>query len=109
MVPPDVLDVYTDGSKLDNGVRSGIYFRKLNLNISFCLPDYCSVFQAEVVAIYRAAQWIIANGVSFTHVSMFSDSRAAISSLSGYVNNSRIVRECNRCLDCFTSVGTRSQ
>ena len=46
IVPPDVLDVYTDGSKLDNGVGSGIYSVKLDLNISLRLPDYCSVFQA---------------------------------------------------------------
>ena len=92
IVPPDVLDVYTGGSKLENGVGSGIYSEKLYLNISLRLLDYCSMFQAEVMAIYRAAQWILANGVSFTLVSIFSNGQDAIRSLSGFVNNSRIVR-----------------
>ena len=46
--PPDILAVYTDGSKLDNGVGSGIYSGRPGLNISLHLPDYCSV---EVMAI----------------------------------------------------------
>ena len=33
IIPPDFLDVYTDGSKLDNGFGSGIYSEKLVLNI----------------------------------------------------------------------------
>ena len=41
------MDIYTFGSKLDNG---GTYSGKLNLSISFWLPDYCSVFQAEMMA-----------------------------------------------------------
>ena len=43
IVPPELPDVYTDGSKLDSGVGSGVYSEKLNLNISLRLPDYCSV------------------------------------------------------------------
>ena len=88
----DVLNVYTDSYKLDNEVRSGIYSGKLNLNISLRQPDYCSVFKAEVMAINRASQRILTNGVSFTRFSIFSDSQTAIRSLSEFVNNSRIVR-----------------
>ena len=91
IVPPDVLNVCTDGFKLDNGVGSGIYSGKLNLNIS---PDFCSEFQAEVMAIYQASQWILANSVSFTRVLIFSDCQAEIRSLSGFVKNSRIVSKC---------------
>ena len=80
-------------SKLDNGVGSGVYSGKLDLNISLRLPDYCSVFQAEVISIYRAVQWILVNRSPFTCVSVVSDSQAAIRSLSGFVNTSRIVRE----------------
>ena len=72
IVPPDIIDVYTDASKLDNGIGSGIYCGKLNLNFSLRLPNYCSVFQAEVIAIYRASQWILENGISFTRVLIFS-------------------------------------
>ena len=61
-------------SKLDNGVVSGIYSGKLDFKMSLRLPDYCSVFQAEMVAIYRATQWILANDVPFHRVSIFSNS-----------------------------------
>ena len=37
--------------KHDNGVGSGAYSGMLDLNISRRLPDYCGVFQAEVMAI----------------------------------------------------------
>ena len=67
IVLPEILDVYTDGFKLDHGVGSSIYSGKLDLNIFLRLPDYCSVFQA--------AQCILANGVSFTRVLIFSDSQ----------------------------------
>ena len=74
---PEILVKYTDSR-----VGSGVYSGKLVLNISLRLPDYCSVFQAKVMAIYRTAQWILINGASFTSISVFSDSQAAIGSLS---------------------------
>ena len=74
-VHPEQLDIYTEDTKLDNLVGSGMYSGKLDLNISLRLPDFCSVFQADVMAIYGVAQWILVNGAPFTSVSVFSDSR----------------------------------
>ena len=34
IIPTKLLDIYTDGSKLDNGVGNRVYFGKLGLNIS---------------------------------------------------------------------------
>ena len=79
-IPLRLLDVYADGSKLDCGVRSIVYSRRFDLKILLRLPAYCSVFQAEVIAIYRPG-WIFANGVSFVHISIVSDSQAAIISV----------------------------
>ena len=42
-IPPKVLDIYIDGTKLDIEVWSGVYSRKVELNISLRLPDYRSV------------------------------------------------------------------
>ena len=88
VVHPEHLDIYNDGSKLDNGVVSGIYSEKMDLRISLQLPDYCSVFQAEVMAIYGS---ILANAEPFTRVSVVSDSQATIRFLSDLVINSRII------------------
>ena len=87
--------------RLQTRLRCGqrVYSGRLYVNISLRLPDYCSVFQAEVMTIYRATQWILINGVPFTRILIFSDSQAAIKSLSNVANNSRIVRECRRCLN----------
>ena len=70
--------------------------------MSLRLMDCCSMFQAEVMAIYPAAQQIVVNDASFTCVSVFSYSQAAIKSLSGFVNNPRIVRDI--LFGCFNSV-----
>ena len=63
--------IYTNGSKLDSLVGSGIYSGKLDPSFSLRLPNYCSMFQAEVMAIYRAAQLILVNVTLFTCVSIY--------------------------------------
>ena len=50
VVQPERLDIYTNGSKLNNGVGCGIYSGKLDLSIFLRLSDYCSVFQEEAMA-----------------------------------------------------------
>ena len=55
----------------------------------------------EVMVIYQAAQWILAYDIPFTRISIFSDSLAAIKSLSNVANNFKIDRECQpRALQC---------
>ena len=51
-----------------NEMESGVYLEKLDLNISFRMLQ---VFQAEVMAIYRAAQWVLVNDAPFICVSTF--------------------------------------
>ena len=99
VVHPEHLDIYTEDFKLDSAVGSAVYAVKLYLSISLQLPKYCSVFQAKVMAVYRAAQWTLV-----TCVSVFSDSHAAIRSLSDFVNNCRIAWECHRCLDLLSGL-----
>ena len=54
IVPLKVLDIYR------------VYSRKLDQNISLLPPNYCNMLQADVVAIYQAAQWMLTNdGFSF--------------------------------------------
>ena len=98
IVPPEDRDIYTD--LLNNEFGSGVYSGNLDLNISLRPPNYCNVFQAEVKAICRGAQWILVNGASFTSVSVFSDSQNASRSLS-------IIRECGRCLYLLSGRFTR--
>ncbi|XP_036341061.1 uncharacterized protein LOC118750446 [Rhagoletis pomonella] len=95
----DSAAIYTDGSKLDLKVGSGIYSQELSLSLSFRLPDYCSVFQAEVTAIYEAARWLIDSPTNLHAVTIFSDSQAAIQALNCDKSSSKIVMECRRTLN----------
>ena len=57
-------------SELDNGVGGGIYYRKLDLYIALRLPYYCSVFYMDLLAIYRAAQWVVVSSAPFFPASL---------------------------------------
>ncbi|XP_017473285.1 PREDICTED: uncharacterized protein LOC108364211 [Rhagoletis zephyria] len=70
----DSTAIYTDGSKLDLKVGSGVYSQELSLSLSFRLPDLCSVFQAELTAINEAASWLIDSLINLKAVTILSDS-----------------------------------
>ena len=44
IIPPELLDICTAGSILDNAIGSVVYSGKPDLNISLRLSDYGSVF-----------------------------------------------------------------
>ena len=50
----DFLVIYTDGSKFENGRGVGAAFVIPSLSVSqlFKLPEYFSIFQAEVIALH---------------------------------------------------------
>ncbi|XP_070068103.1 uncharacterized protein [Drosophila takahashii] len=55
------LNIYTDGSKMEGGVGAGLYCTDPEIRLSFKLPNDCSIFQAEVFAIRKAAEGIDGN------------------------------------------------
>ena len=55
------VDFYTDGSKLDSQVGLGVYSEDLGLEMALRMPDYCSVYQAEILAIAKVAKWLRCN------------------------------------------------
>ena len=68
LVLPELLNVYTYGSKLDSGVRSGVYSTKLDLNISFRLPDYYFMFQEAMDGLLNGsslAMFLTSGSLSF--------------------------------------------
>lgn len=52
----NTLNIYTDGSKMDDGVCAGIYCPELAIKQPFMLPHRCRTFQTEVFAIGKAAE-----------------------------------------------------
>ena len=59
-------------------VGSGIFSESVGIAQSIRLPDHCSVFQVEVVAIQTAAGIIGDGRVSKWNVTIISDSQAII-------------------------------
>ncbi|XP_017773858.1 PREDICTED: uncharacterized protein LOC108560704 isoform X2 [Nicrophorus vespilloides] len=77
--------VYTDGSKCENGVGAAyvlyiggkeVHHRKMRL------ANYCTVFQAELLAINKALKHLWENSEFFVECSVVSDSKSALEALS---------------------------
>ena len=100
-VPGDrrFVSFYTDGSKLGDRVGLGVFSGELGLSIARRLPDHCSVFQAEILAIRAAVDWLRYNVLTKVGVNIYSDSQAAIKSLSNVFLTSRSALDCRRSLN----------
>jgi hypothetical protein len=51
--PPEIKGLvwYTDGSKMKEGTRAGVFGQSVQRRLSFSLGRYTTVFQAEICAI----------------------------------------------------------
>ena len=53
------LNIFTDGSKQSNNSKaSAVYIPYFNVQISKRIPDLCSVYTAELIALLLALDWI---------------------------------------------------
>ena len=93
---PAQYNIYTDGSKTDSGVGSGFVVYKNNEEIlaeSHKLEDFCTVFQAEIFAIFEAIRALLhsplVSDVKFLKI--FTDSSAALLALRKRKARSRVV------------------
>ncbi|XP_070071103.1 uncharacterized protein [Drosophila takahashii] len=75
------LNIYTDGFKMEGGVGAGVYCTDPAKRLSFKLPNDCSIFQAEVFTIRKAAE--VVQNINRPHdvVNLVVDSQAAIKSM----------------------------
>ncbi|XP_041973362.1 uncharacterized protein LOC121729040 [Aricia agestis] len=99
------FNYYTNGSKLNGGVGCGISRWKNGVEISgnnFKLTHYCSVYQAELLAIFKATEIIIHE--NDLNSSIYSDSRSSLEEISNSKTEHPIVykiheniKEIKRC------------
>ena len=84
-LPRETITCYTDGSKTDQGTGYGFVITT-NDNVeeihthSAKLPDFCSVYQAELIAITAAAERV--NELINKNIVFLTDSQAAINTLN---------------------------
>ena len=101
---PSQINVFTDGSKYNGKVGSGVLIRRgpnTIIELSFRLPDKASVFQAEIFAINQAAI-ILQNLTNCFYIKFFVDSQAALLALNKKTINSRLVGDTIHNLNLIT-------
>lgn len=87
------LVVYTDGSKSDNGVGSAfvVYNNKVEVyNRKYRLPEYCSVFQAELQAISKTLEYLQTID-NLPSTSIFSDSFSSLQAINDRTSKNALV------------------
>lgn len=105
VIRDDEISVFTDGSKTETGTGSGIFSADLGIRISERLSPDCSVFQAEIYAVDRAAQMIREQDLNPTAIRICVDSLAALKALEADTIRSDCVRGC---IESLTQIGRHS-
>lgn len=80
-LPRNIIKFFTDGSKIEGKVGAAVSCWREDQEISYStirLADYCSVFQAEMAAIKRAAEMALVKHKKEKDISIISDSRSAL-------------------------------
>ena len=101
--------IYTDGSKLDGRVGAAFTIWKTDEELryrKFGLADYCSVYQAELVAINKALQEVPKTVEKGYSVCVASDSRSALDAISNPACLNPIVHEIQQSLTRLETEGT---
>lgn len=94
---------YTDGSLINGKAGYGAHRHRPKCNLSGSLGRWCTVFQAEVFAIAIAAQEELLLGTRDKHITIYSDSQAALKALEGYRFTSKLVWDCVQTLRDLSS------
>ena len=87
---------YTDGSKMVEGIGTGIAGPKRRL--SRTLGNTPTIFQAEIYAIDLCAYEYLNKGIRRAKVYIFSDSQAALKALRSYTFESKLPGNVNNLL-----------
>ncbi|KRJ98752.1 uncharacterized protein LOC122319655 [Drosophila yakuba] len=85
------------------GVGSGIYCTDPEMRVSYKLPSQCSIFQAEVFAIGKAAELALSIDRPHEAVNLFVDSQAAIRSMPSSTVSSKSVLASRQALDILST------
>ena len=103
------INVYTDGSRSDHGVGSGFTIYEgssLFFESSHSLPPSATVFQAELSAIFLAAEHILSEIRTLRprYIKIFIDSRSALQALdSRRVKSSLVLQTMNKLNELATT------
>ena len=99
--PNDTISCYTDGSRTDSGSGAGFIITTDNNDTTmkeahFKLPDYCTVFQAELTAIKEACIYL--ESQNNKNIIIWTDSLSSIQALASITSRSKTVNDCYNAL-----------
>ena len=107
--PKEAITCYTDGSKTESGTGYGFTITTDNNeteihSYSAKLPDYCTVYQAELYAMEAAANWLVEyNGHCIT---ILTDSLSGLQSLTKIIINNKTAINCHRAINALAEHNT---
>jgi ribonuclease HI len=108
ILKPDIsckhINVFTDGSRIDDKTGYGFYIEMPESIDNFVecsegMPNYCSVFQAEIRALEVSAEYLTSISISEANISFYVDSQAALLAITGDKIDSYGVLNAVRALD----------
>lgn len=86
------LSPYTDGSKTKESTGSGVYSGDFDVKLCYRLSDWCTVFQAEIYAVWQAIKFKYSLSETSRNISIYIDSQAAIKALASNIVKSKLIR-----------------
>ena len=104
-VDHETITCYTDGSKTEQGTGYGSTTTTNNNKTeldsqSSKLPDYCTVYQAELTAITKAAT-ALTESTNNKNIVFFTDSQSSIEALTKITMNSKTTLDCHNALNAL--------
>ena len=75
-------------------VGCGIFIKDPDIKVSYRLPGHCSIFKSRGHGDLKAVQCLLSGGIFLKNLQIYSDSQAAIKSLTNIVSMSVLVHEC---------------
>ena len=93
------INLYTDGSKTSHGAGAGYVIiaekAKVQYTQSLNLPSTATWFQAELIAITQAAEYLFHAGDKPRYIKIFCDSQVAPKALGGSICKANTVKEAH--------------
>ncbi|XP_026471583.1 uncharacterized protein LOC113375849 [Ctenocephalides felis] len=84
----DYKVIFTDGSKINNKTGCALFYENDNIKIGYKLPDFVSIWSAELIAIKKAIEYIESHKI--TKVVIVTDSKSCIDKLKNLFLTNRL-------------------
>ena len=108
-ISPSAITCYTDGSRTERGTGYGFIISTNNntqviTHMSAKMPDYCSVYQAELTGIKAAAEALV--DYADQEIIILTDSLTSLQALNNKTMNSKTVIQCHNALNSLATCNT---